>query len=218
MRFLPGESGNPAGRPPGALNKKTLAFEAAYEARAEDAVRDIMERSKGGDSAAMRLCMERAVPTGRNRRIAFGLPRIRTPEDAEAAIELVMDGLAEGALTLAEVSVLLGLVERLLGLAEAIAEKKKLRAMFDRRAAERAAVPAPQAAAADVTGDAASAPDADTTQPGGDPAAPLYFPVNHDAERLPDEGSGPRDLPAAMPVSDYPPPAGRERPSIPSAA
>ena len=190
MRFLPGESGNPAGRPPGALNKKTLAFEAAYEAKAEDAVRDIMERSKGGDPAAMRLCMERAVPTGRNRRIAFGLPRIRTPEDAEAAIELVVDGLAEGVLTLAEVSILLNLVERLLGLAEAIAHKKKVRDMFDRKPAERAAVPTPQATAADVTGGEASAPDADTARAGGDPAAPLYFPVNDGASEPAEAPSG----------------------------
>ena len=87
MKFQPGHSGNPAGRPPGARNKKTLALEAAYEAKAEEAVNDIMERAKSGDPASMRLCMERAVPTGRHRRFAFALPRIRTPEDAEAAIE-----------------------------------------------------------------------------------------------------------------------------------
>src|SRR5215472_15609569 len=127
MKFLPGQSGNPAGRPLGALNKKTLAIEAAYEAKAEAAVNDIMERAKTGDWAAMRLCMDRAVPAGRHRRFAFALPRIRTPEDAEAAIDVVMDGLAEGVLSLPDVAELLRLVERLLGMAESIREMKRVR-------------------------------------------------------------------------------------------
>jgi Family of unknown function (DUF5681) len=127
MQFLPGQSGNPAGRPLGARNKKTLALEAAYEAKAEMAVNDIMERAKSGDRAAMRLCMDRAVPAGRHRRISFALPRIRSPEDAEAAIDVVMDGLAEGVLSLSEVAELLRIVERLLEMANTIGEMKHVR-------------------------------------------------------------------------------------------
>jgi hypothetical protein len=127
MKFLPGQSGNPAGRPPGARNRKTLALQAAYEAKAEGAVNEIMERARSGDRAAMRLCMERAVPAGRHRRFAFAVPRIRSPEDAEAAIDVVMDGLAEGVLSLSEVAELLRIVERLLELADSIGEKKYVR-------------------------------------------------------------------------------------------
>ena len=83
MRFTPGQSGNPAGRPPGSRNKKTLAFEAAYEAEAEEAVRNVMDRAKGDQPAAMRLCMERAVPTGRNRRFLLG--RRRRSQRAKAS-------------------------------------------------------------------------------------------------------------------------------------
>jgi Family of unknown function (DUF5681) len=133
MKFLPGQSGNPAGRPLGSLNKKTLALEAAYEAKAEEAVNDIVERAKGGDPAAMRLFMERAVPAGRHRRFSFALPRIQTPEDAEAAIDVVMDGLAEGVLSLPEVAELLRVVERLLQMAESIREMKRVRDFIARR-------------------------------------------------------------------------------------
>ena len=138
MKFQPGHSGNPGGRPPGARNKKTLALEAAYEAKAEEAVNDIMERAKSGDPAAMRLCMERSVPTGRHRRFAFALPRIRTPEDAEAAVDVVMDGLAEGVLSLPEVAELLRLVERLLEMADTIGEMKRVRDFIARRPAAQA--------------------------------------------------------------------------------
>src|SRR5215471_13609638 len=133
MKFLPGQSGNPAGRPPGALNKKTLALEAAYEAKAEEAVSDIMERAKSGDPAAMRLCMERAVPAGRHRRFAFALSRIRTPEDAEMATDVVMDGLADGVLSLAEVGELLRIVERLLQMIESVREAKSIRDIYKKR-------------------------------------------------------------------------------------
>jgi hypothetical protein len=107
--------------------------EAAYEARAEAAVGDILERAKSGEPAAMRLCMERAVPIGRHRRFAFALPRIRRPEDAEAAIDVVMDGLADGVLSLADVAELLRIVERLLEMAESIREMKRVRDLIARR-------------------------------------------------------------------------------------
>jgi hypothetical protein len=184
MKFLPGQSGNPAGRPPGALNKKTLALQAAFDARAEDAVNDIMERSKAGQPAAMRLCMERAVPAGRNRLLAFRLPRITTPEDAELAIEVVMHGLAQGMFTLAEVNTLLNLVERLLGLAEAIAHKKHMRALRQRNTTP---VPVePEEATADQEMDTEDEPEEDE-----DDDLSLYFPVNP-ADTEPAEAVGAR--------------------------
>jgi hypothetical protein len=179
MRFLPGQSGNPAGRPAGALNKTTLAFQAAFEAEAEGAVKNVVERSKNGHPTAMRLCMERAVPAGRHRRLAFRLPRIRTPADAEAAIDVVMDGFAEGGLTLEEVSALLNLVERLLGLAEGIAHKKKMRAKYGHDIEDEETAAVAGGPTADASQDELSAPDVDTAEPTGDPAAPLYSPVNH---------------------------------------
>ena len=36
MKFQPGQTGNPAGRPPGSRNKKTIALEEAFEEHAED--------------------------------------------------------------------------------------------------------------------------------------------------------------------------------------
>jgi hypothetical protein len=189
MKFLPGQSGNPAGRPPGALNKKTLALQAAFDAKAEDAVNDIMERSKAGQPAAMRLCMERAVPVGRNRLLAFRLPRITTPEDAELAIEVVMHGLAEGMLTLAEVNTLLNLVERLLGLAEAIAHKKHMRALRQRNTTP--VLDEPAEATADQELDTEDEPEEDE-----DDDLSLYFPVNP-ADSEPAEAVGARaDVPA----------------------
>jgi hypothetical protein len=205
MKFLPGQSGNPAGRPRGSLNKKTLALEAAYEAKAEEAVNDIMERAKSGDPAAMRLCMDRAVPAGRHRRFAFALPRIRTPEDAEAAIDVVMDGLAEGVLSLPEVAELLRLVERLLQMAESIGEMKRVRDSIARgRSAQAQRDDEPQE----------SVPPEDSEVQAA--LRSLYSSVNSAAAEAGDPSAGAPG--AATGDANGPPPAGTQRTPEPIAA
>jgi len=207
MKFQPGQSGNPAGRPPGARNKKTLAVEAAYEAKAEEAVNDIMERAKNGDPAAMRLCMDRAVPAGRHRRFAFALPRIRTPEDAEAAIDAVMDGLADGVLSLPEVSELLRVVERLLEMAESIREMKRVRDLIARR-------PSAQADQGDGPQESVRAEDAPEVQAA---LRSLYSSVNSALAELDEQPAGARG--GAAGEGNGPPPDGAQRtPAEPIAA
>jgi hypothetical protein len=51
--------------PLAARNRDLLAAEARFGAWAERLVGQVMARAEGGDPAAMRLCMERAVPVGR---------------------------------------------------------------------------------------------------------------------------------------------------------
>jgi Family of unknown function (DUF5681) len=165
MRFQPGQSGNPAGRPPGSLNKKTLAAEAALEERAQEVLNGVMDRAKNGEPAAMRLVMDRLIPPRRHRAVAIELPVIKTPEDAELALSVVTDELAAGNLTISEASALVTLIERMLRLAERMwkFQQARLEAAAADGDAPQATAPAPQAAAK--------------------PAAPLYSPVNSQAER-----------------------------------
>jgi Family of unknown function (DUF5681) len=217
MKFLPGQSGNPAGRPLGALNKKTLALEAAYEAKAEAAVNDIMERAKSGDRGAMRLCMERAVPAGRHRRFAFALPRIRTPEDAEMATDVVMDGLADGVLSLAEVEELLRIVERALQIADSIRENKRVRDLIARRPsaqpdADESAVQQALAGLHATIREVQAQQGVEEDETDGDA---LYFPVNQELETPAEavnattppyrDANGSRGGP--LPVAQHPPSA-----------
>src|SRR5438309_9752146 len=112
MRFQPGQSGNPAGRPPGARNKKILEMEEILVERAEAMVRGILDRADRGEPAAMRLCMERVLPTGANRPVAIELPPIDTPDDVAAATRVVMKALGEGAISARETINLLTVIER----------------------------------------------------------------------------------------------------------
>jgi hypothetical protein len=161
MQFQPGHSGNPAGRPPGALNKKTLAAQALLEERAEEIVTNLMDRAMEGHGTAMRLCWDRLVPTGRNRPVA----------------------LAAGKLTIGEASALITLIDRMLRLAERMwkFQQARLEAAGGDQDAPEADAQAPQAAekpgaplyspvnsrvpAGADAGTASSAPEAGT-QPG----------------------------------------------------
>jgi hypothetical protein len=194
MRFQPGHSGNPAGRPPGSLNKKTLALEDAFAEHAEEIVANVIDRAKAGEPAAMRMCMERMVPTGRNRPLAIDLPAIDTPDDARDALAVVTAELAAGNLTVAEASSLVTLVDRMLRLAERIWKFETVR----RDAARREAVLFPEAdgqKAAEV-----SEGEAEAAQTTAGPTAPLYSPVNSDAAGVEgDSGAEGADRPRQSP-------------------
>jgi len=181
MRFQPGQSGNPAGRPPGSLNKLTLAAQEAMIERAQEVIDSIMDRAKNGESAAMREAMERLVPTGRNRRVAVDLPVIKTPEDAELALSVVTDELSAGNLTLSEASALVNLIDRMLRVAERMWNFARARRYGARRDAILLDEEGPSARA--TTGD----PEA--PEPAAEPAAPLYSPVNSRAGAG-EEGTG----------------------------
>lgn len=66
MAFKKGQSGNPAGRPLGALNKRTLAAQALNDA-SEDVAKAMIEAAKGGDVQAGRLILDRVQPPLRPR-------------------------------------------------------------------------------------------------------------------------------------------------------
>jgi Family of unknown function (DUF5681) len=160
MRFQTGQSGNPAGRPPGSLNKKTLATQEALQEQATEVAKNLIERAKGGDLAAIRMCLDRFAPIGRNRPVAIELPVIKTPEDAKLALAVVTDELPAGELTISEAAALVTLIERMLRVAERMWKFQRARS---------------EAAAADQE---ATKAKVEAPQTAEKPAAPLYSPVN----------------------------------------
>ena len=120
MKFQPGQSGNPAGRPPGSRNKKTIALEESFLERADEVLNHFIDRAKDGEKTAMRLCMERISAPRRERPVAIELPVIESPTDARKAIAVVTAELAEGSLTITEATRLIALIDRTLRLVERI--------------------------------------------------------------------------------------------------
>ena len=64
-RFEKGRSGNPAGKPPGARNRATLAAEKLLDGEAEALTRKAIERAKEGDGVALKMCLDRIIPVRR---------------------------------------------------------------------------------------------------------------------------------------------------------
>ena len=85
MKFEKGQSGNPAGRPPGSRNKATILAEAMFQGEAETIIRMAIDKAKEGDITAIRLCLERVFPRLRDRATIFDLPPINGAPEARCA-------------------------------------------------------------------------------------------------------------------------------------
>lgn len=97
--FPPGKSGNAAGKPKGARNKATLAVEALMEGEAGALGRKAVELALGGDTTALRLCLERIAPVRKGRPVRLDLPEIITTADLAEAQAVVIATMSRGDLT-----------------------------------------------------------------------------------------------------------------------
>jgi hypothetical protein len=97
-RFARGTSGNPSGRPPGSRNQSTLLMEALLEGEAERLTRKAVELALAGDTQAMRLCLDRLMPPGRDRVVFFEFPPIHNLDIPQAMMS-IMVAISEGKLT-----------------------------------------------------------------------------------------------------------------------
>lgn len=103
-------AGNP-GKPRGTRHKATRAVLALLDGEAEALTRKAVEAALGGDTAALRLCLERIAPPRKDAPVTFGLPRMERAEDAAKAAAAVLEAVAGGELTPAEGAHVMSLVE-----------------------------------------------------------------------------------------------------------
>jgi len=119
MPFVKGQSGNPAGRPQGARNRKTLIAEAVFEAHAEQIATCAIERALLGDVAALRLCIGVLLPRATERPVPFALPEITSAQDVERAAVGITAAVGTGELTPREALELLRVVNQSMKIVEA---------------------------------------------------------------------------------------------------
>jgi hypothetical protein len=81
MAFQPGVSGNPAGKPVGAKDRRT-SLRKLFEDRAEELINKAIEMALGGDTVALKLCLERCVSRKKDEPVEFHLPRDITNGDS----------------------------------------------------------------------------------------------------------------------------------------
>jgi hypothetical protein len=111
MRFQSGQSGNPSGRPRGALNRATVLAQELLSARVESIAGKLIELAEGGDMRAIRVCMDRLVPAIKHQPIAVELPPIEKPADSVEAVASIAAAVAAGELTATEAAQLANVVD-----------------------------------------------------------------------------------------------------------
>ncbi len=94
MPFHPGQSGNPAGRPKGSINKQLAMLRDAVE----KVLPLVVERALNGDTEAQKIILERGLPKLKpvEMPLEFSLPDENCPAPRRAILEQA----AEGAISL----------------------------------------------------------------------------------------------------------------------
>jgi hypothetical protein len=97
-RFRPGRSGNPAGKPPGALNRTTRVRQFLEEGEERANARVVIERALGGDAVTARFLMSWLDPKPRTRPIPLELGPLELGSEIsiEAAYEATFAALVAG--------------------------------------------------------------------------------------------------------------------------
>lgn len=95
--FAPGN--RLGGGKPGARHKVTRAMEALLEGQHEALTKKAIDMALGGDTTALRLCLDRLVPVRKDAPVSFALPPVKTAADAVAASSALLEAVANGEVT-----------------------------------------------------------------------------------------------------------------------
>jgi hypothetical protein len=87
--FQKGQSGNPAGRPKGALNKYTEISKELLSEKGPMIVQKVIEKALDGDVACLKMCMDRIVPAHKAVEIKH--------ENQDMAINIVVESITGAA-------------------------------------------------------------------------------------------------------------------------
>jgi hypothetical protein len=109
--FSKGQSGNPKGRPPGALNQSTRVAQSILDGEEAALTRKAVELAQAGNVVALRLCLERLLPPRKERPINFALPRVENAQDLPQALAAILAAVAQGDITPGEGQTLVSMLE-----------------------------------------------------------------------------------------------------------
>src|ERR1700687_2480380 len=93
-RFVPGQSGNPAGKVPGTRNRATLLRAALDSEEGPALARIVSDKALSGDVVTARFCLDRLEPRPRGRAIAIDLPEGARASDVVAAFDATLRAMA----------------------------------------------------------------------------------------------------------------------------
>ena len=106
MQFQKGQSGNPAGRPRGSRNRKTMLLQNMLDDDGEAILQQAIDMAKAGNTFALRLCLERLLPKRRHEPVECELPPISKAADAVTAMGDIVAAVGAGDVAPAEAAAL----------------------------------------------------------------------------------------------------------------
>ena len=110
MKFKPGQSGNPSGKPKGTLNNKTRWLK-LLESHADELVAQAIELAQSGDTNTLRFCLERIIPKAKDRPINPSLPtELDKPKALLDIGNTILKGVAEQEITPEQAKSLMGVL------------------------------------------------------------------------------------------------------------
>lgn len=112
MTFKTGKSGNPAGRPKGATNKRTRLAK-LLEPHAEALVDKMVEIALAGDVMALRLCIERLIPKVQGEPLGVDFPAVLTDEGSASLKDEILRAVLDGRLCAADADRVICLISNL---------------------------------------------------------------------------------------------------------
>lgn len=112
MTFKKGQSGNPTGRPRGALSKRTQLAK-LLEPHAEKLIEKAIQLALEGDMNAMRLCVERLIPKIRQEPIDIELPKNLNKENISRLKGEILLAVLEGQMSASDTEKLNNLMDNL---------------------------------------------------------------------------------------------------------
>lgn len=127
-RFVTGNSG----KPKGARHKTTRAIEELLEGQSEAITQKAVDLALEGDSAALRLCLERIAPPRKDSPVQFDLPPINTASEAAQAAQAVLSAVSQGDITPLEGASVMALVEGFRKTLELTEFEDRLKALEDK--------------------------------------------------------------------------------------
>lgn len=99
-RFVPGQSGNPKGKPKGTLHKATRAALTLMEGQLEALTQAVINAALAGDMTATKLVFDKLIPQAKESPVEPGavtLPEL-TSASVPDAVAVVVQAVAEGSL------------------------------------------------------------------------------------------------------------------------
>lgn len=113
VRGRPFQPGNKLGRgrPRGSRNKASLAAQALLDGHSDALVKKCMHMALSGDTTAMRLCIERLLPTRKELPVSVAPLRGRTASEIAQTLDRLFKHVSSGQLTAAEAQTIANLLE-----------------------------------------------------------------------------------------------------------